>query len=212
MKEVPRLERDSNLPIPTRGCEGEQKARHCGRHRDGVIRWAPWVAGLGSLIWFLVRVIPKPSRAAYPCQKAAAPVASAFVVWLMAVMGAKWALMHRREFARQRNFAAACACSAAIMVCVGLGLRSLPESASHAGPSPHGPMGVGKGIYPGRVVWVHAPDATSWGGWSSSERWWETNHTDLPVVEDMMSEGIRRIAGETTDAAAWASIFESFND
>ena len=30
------------------------------------------VIGTLSLIWFLVRVIPKPSRAAYPCMRAAA--------------------------------------------------------------------------------------------------------------------------------------------
>ena len=51
--------------------------------------WAAWVlplAGLVSLLWFLIRVIPKPSRAAYPCQRAAFPVASAFVVWLTAVV------------------------------------------------------------------------------------------------------------------------------
>ena len=38
--------------------------------------------GIGSLIWFLIRVIPKPSRAMYPCQRAAFPVASGFVIWL----------------------------------------------------------------------------------------------------------------------------------
>jgi hypothetical protein len=29
--------------------------------------------GFGSLLWFLVRVIPKPGRAAYPCMRVAAP-------------------------------------------------------------------------------------------------------------------------------------------
>jgi uncharacterized protein (DUF362 family) len=39
---------------------------------------------IGSLsaIWFLIRVIPKPSRATYPCQRAAFPIASTFVIWL----------------------------------------------------------------------------------------------------------------------------------
>lgn len=138
-------------------------------------------------------------------------MASAFVVWLLAMAGAKWALAHRREFAQQRRFVAACACTAALLACVALALRSLPESTSRADNPPHGPLGVGKGIYPGRVVWVHAPDATSWGGWSSTERWWANNHTDLAVVEDMMSEAIRRLASETTDAAAWGKIFRSFN-
>jgi hypothetical protein len=35
-------------------------------------RWFLACSGLASLIWFLVRVVPKPSRASYPCQRAAA--------------------------------------------------------------------------------------------------------------------------------------------
>ena len=42
------------------------------------------IVGLSALVWFLLRVIPKPSRATYPCQRAAFPIASAFVVWLCA--------------------------------------------------------------------------------------------------------------------------------
>ncbi len=43
--------------------------------------------GIISLVWFLIRVIPKPSRAAYPCQRAAFPIASAFVIWLTGAVG-----------------------------------------------------------------------------------------------------------------------------
>src|SRR4030043_31432 len=46
-----------------------------------------YIMGLASLIWFLVRVIPKPSRANYPCMKAAAPVASTFVAYLLGITG-----------------------------------------------------------------------------------------------------------------------------
>jgi len=34
-----------------------------------ILRWLLPVVGLFSLIWFLIRVIPKPSRATYPCQR-----------------------------------------------------------------------------------------------------------------------------------------------
>jgi hypothetical protein len=104
-----------------------QHSRYCG-YRQEAAKWAFLTAGVGSLMWFLVRVIPKPSRAAYPCQRATAPFAGAFVVWLLAMLGAKWALRRRREFARQRRFAVACACTAAALVCWALALRSLPES------------------------------------------------------------------------------------
>ncbi|MCG8702402.1 MAG: DUF362 domain-containing protein [Bacteroidales bacterium] len=42
--------------------------------------------GVLSLVWFLVRVIPKPSRATYPCQRAAFPIAASFVIWLTTVI------------------------------------------------------------------------------------------------------------------------------
>lgn len=44
------------------------------------------VLGFFALCWFLIRVIPKPSRASYPCQRAAFPLASAFVLWLFATL------------------------------------------------------------------------------------------------------------------------------
>ena len=44
------------------------------------------IIGLSSLIWFLIRVIPKPSRATYPCMKVAAPLASTFVIYLIGLV------------------------------------------------------------------------------------------------------------------------------
>jgi uncharacterized protein (DUF362 family) len=43
--------------------------------------WFP-IMGLGAFLWFLIRVIPKPSRASYPCQRAAFPLATSFIIWL----------------------------------------------------------------------------------------------------------------------------------
>jgi hypothetical protein len=60
-------------------------------------------------------------------------------------------------------------------------------------------------------VWVHAPDATDWAGFDSSEHWWEGKHTDLATVEEMMSQAVRAVAGEETEAAAWDAIFKHFN-
>lgn len=46
-----------------------------------------WGLGITSTMWFLVRVIPKPSRAAYPCMQTAAPLMSAFVLYLLSLAG-----------------------------------------------------------------------------------------------------------------------------
>ena len=45
------------------------------------------ILGIISTIWFLIRVIPKPVRATYPCMRVAAPFMSGFVVYLLSVGG-----------------------------------------------------------------------------------------------------------------------------
>jgi hypothetical protein len=41
-----------------------------------------FLMGIISTIWFLIRVIPKPGRAAYPCMRVAAPFMSGFILYL----------------------------------------------------------------------------------------------------------------------------------
>ncbi len=70
------------------------------RLKAGINRMAEWmrehripprllliVMGIMSTIWFLVRVIPKPSRAYYPCMQVAAPLMSGFIVYLLSLGG-----------------------------------------------------------------------------------------------------------------------------
>jgi hypothetical protein len=174
--------------------------------------WLAWgfsALGLLSLLWFLVRVIPKPSRAAYPCQRAAFPLASSFVVWVSALVGSAFAWRKSRR--RDAQFWKACLWGAAALALATLVVTSMPTVRAWAGNPPHGVLGVAKGIFPGRVVWVHAPEATSWAGYTSSEHWFETNRTDLAVVEEMMSKAVRSVGGGDSDAAAWNAIFKYFN-
>ncbi len=55
------------------------------------------LAGAVALVWFIVRVVPKPSRAGYPCQRAAFPLASSFVLWVMALVTAHFAFSRLRR-------------------------------------------------------------------------------------------------------------------
>ena len=177
-------------------------------------RWAAWLlpaAGLVSLAWFLVRVLPKPSRAAYPCQRMAFPIASGFVAWLVGMVTAVVAFRKARQFSRQHRALLAVAC---IIVAGVTGLHTLfnaPARPAAAAPSPHAPLGVAKGIHPGRVVLVHDPKATTWGGYTDGY-WWQPNHTDQTTVDQMLSIAIRQVAGRETDQAAWDAIFHHFNN
>jgi hypothetical protein len=77
-------------------------------------------------------------------------------------------------------------------------------------PVANAPIGIAKGINPGRVVWVHDPDATDWDG-PGDGHWWQSSHTDHSVVDKMMSRAIQALSGQTSDAAAWDKLFKHFN-
>jgi len=131
-------------------------------------RWPMWgfaVGGLLSLLWFLIRVIPKPSRAMYPCQKVAFPVASTFLVWLAGTVGSITALRKaKRCFVRSRYLLCAVFIAAAVGSVWFAQSLTIEETALADDLVPNAPIGVAKGANPGRVVWVHDPDATDWVG------------------------------------------------
>ena len=123
-----------------------------------------------ALAWFVLRVAPKPSRAAYPCQRVAAPLAGSFLVWLAGIAGASIAFRQARTRMRQARYAAA---GLALVVAVAgiawavLSLRQ-PAQAAPVAYTPHPanqPIGVAKGLKPGRVAWIHDPQVTdNWNG------------------------------------------------
>ena len=105
------------------------------------------LAGLAALLWFLLRVIPKPSRAAYPCQRMAFPLASSFVLWAAALLGSLFAFRKARaQFCRARYLLGGlCAAGGALLAVLwGLSLPGEPASAvdcrvfisSHTRPKP----------------------------------------------------------------------------
>jgi len=177
------------------------------------VRWILAVSGLAALIWFLVRVIPKPSRATYPCQRTALPLASGFVIWLAGLIGSVTVCKKARRLLRQSRLAWACICLVMAAVMGLVSLAHLPERIAQAGQpwGPHGPVGQAKGTHPGRVVWVHDPNATDWEGYESSQHWWQEGCTNLAVVERMVSQAVRGVAGVNSNVGAWDAIFRHFN-
>ena len=179
-------------------------------------RWLVWllpIVGLAALIWFLVRVIPKPSRATYPCQRVAAPLASGFVVWIGGIVGSTLAYRRARRHMQRARYAVAglLLVVSVLTIWLSVSITSMTESQAAFAPSDpaNSPIGVGKGIHPGRVAWVHDPAATSWDGTSGS--WWQDANTDQDVVNLMMSRAVRGLTGEPTDADAWDALFRHFN-
>jgi len=193
-------------------CPGSSKYPG-GKKKHHWARWILPITGLSAFVWFLVRVVPKPSRATYPCQRVAMPLASGFVAWLVGLVVSVMACKKAKQLLKESRVALACLCLVIAGAAGIVSLTNLPERLSNAQGRRelHGPIGEARGIYPGRVVWVWDPDATDWDGYASPEHWYDYDHTNLAVVEKMVSQAIRQLAGESTDAVAWDAIFRYFN-
>jgi hypothetical protein len=179
-------------------------------------RWLRWLfplTGLVALIWFLVRVIPKPSRATYPCQRVAFPLAAGFVTWVIGVIGSMVAFRKAKHYLVRSRYVVGALC---IAVGIGAALMAASGGNEHIAladnPIPNDPIGIARGIHPGRVVWVHDPNATDWDGPGMGDGyWWESGNTNMAVVDQMMSRAIRTLAGENDSTEAWDRIFRYFN-
>ena len=196
---------------------------------DGQRRWwLTWlfpVVGLVSLIWFLVRVVPKPARAAYPCQRVAGSLAGGFMVWIAGMVGSVFAYRRGKQLFLHSRLGKAALCFAIAGVVGIIAIERMPEKISWADPGvpENAPIGVGRGVQPGRVVWVHDPNVTSWtfpgsdsyANWDGETDmgvygyWYE--RTDQTVMDQMVSDAIKGLAGESTEADAWDAIFRHYN-
>ncbi len=199
---------------------------------DSWLRFAVAFSGALAVIWFLVRVIPKPSRASYPCQRAAFPIASGFVIWLCGALSIKLGL---KRLARGR-LAAYCGIMTCLAVAAwtlisltGEGTAANAPKTAEKGDKTHPvkrpadfdfqpatsntPVGVARGIHPGRVVWARDPLATKWAGnWKQkSDQWWLDENTDQARVDVLLAATLTELTGAKTCEDAWRGIFEHYN-
>ncbi|MGD1063024.1 MAG: DUF362 domain-containing protein [Terracidiphilus sp.] len=70
------------------------------------------------------------------------------------------------------------------------------------------PLGVPRGVAPGRVTWAHNPAAVTWDGTGS---WWTDDHNNQSVIDSMVSRSICGLTNKKSDDHAWSAIFQHFN-
>jgi hypothetical protein len=196
------------------------------RHLQMMFRWSPetsgsaritfFMLGILSTMWFLIRVIPKPSRATYPCMRAAAPVMSAFVIYLISISSSIFAFRRFKiHFGKARYLAAFGFLTVAVVMIFISG--SVNNMHSHAARlvgekifTANDPIGVARGIHPGRVVWVWDRFATDSTCTNTSGNYWYQN-TNAAQVDSMLNHGLMDMTGETSASVAWDAIFRYFN-
>ena len=177
------------------------------------------VMGLGSLIWFLIRVIPKPSRVTYPCMKAAAPLASSFLAYIIGLGTFTLFMKKVREGIKKSKYLLA---FFFLFIGLAVGIISLynytQNKQVNAEPlqglqENNDPIGEGVGIAPGRVAWIHYPDAINENCPNSDGDYWYMNkNTNQNAVNGMLSHGLQILTNTTSDANAWDALFKYFNN
>lgn len=172
------------------------------------------LTGIASTIWFLVRVIPKPLRATYPCMRVAAPIMSGFVIWLLSLAGSVAAFRKakfnfiRKNYLYGAMFLVVAFAGFLFVISRQNGIASSKSNADWV-IVPNQPVGTARGIFPGRVVWVHDPAVATWDG--KTGNWWDENVVSQPEADKMLKESLTSLTGEKAEKKAWKDLFRYFN-
>lgn len=185
------------------------------------------ILGILATLWILIRVIPKPSRLSYPCMKVAMPFATTFLTFIGGLIISFFSLKKLRENLKSNNFKflfsgflSICLIAGFLMInasSVNEAYANFPKITQPA----NAPMGEAKGIFPGRVVWIHNPDATNenctmlpnFDGTAdeNDDGWFLNKNNDQDVIDDMLNKAVREITGELEISSAWDKIFKFYN-
>ena len=175
------------------------------------------IISIVATIWFLIRVIPKPVRATYPCMKAAAPFMSGLVIYLVSIWGGGVAFINFKRNWIQSNYRIAMffliIAVAGIFLLIGYNSKesfSIYKNSVLLTDMVNNPEGNAVGYYPGRVVWVYNPDATNENCKNVTNDYWFQN-TDKGVVEKMMDDAILNLTEAKDIKEGWDKIFRNFN-
>jgi hypothetical protein len=171
------------------------------------------VAGVIAILWFLIRVVPKPQRAQYPCQQVALSISLGYIAfWGVLFTGLViWMRHAKTRFTKTvptllAGFVVVFTITGAVFA---TNYFQAPQPAATAwDPIPKQPMGNGTGYNPGRVVWMWNPNATEK---NLTGYWWEEQNNNQAVIDQMISQGIQHLAGVGNDTLAWNALFTYFN-
>ena len=171
------------------------------------------IAGIAAIIWFLVRVVPKPSRINYPCQQVSLTTAIGYIAFWGITFQAL-ALWMRKAKKRTAKFAPVFLVFFVLMFSISGAVIANTYSVKTQEPtiwypSAKDPIGTPQGLKPGRVAWVWNPNATSK---FLKGYWWNEENSDLDVIKNMYSIGLQGLTDETSDYEAWDALFKYFNN
>jgi len=151
--------------------------------------------------------------------KAAFPIMSGFIVWLLSVSGSLTAFKVAKKSLKARNYALG---GMFTIVALGLGIFAFVQHQKKAEAAglyvnndtflPNEPVGEPHGIHPGRVVWVHNAAATNENCPNNeSSPYYAPENNNQAVIDNMTDSAILKLTGEKSVSKAWVAIFKNFN-
>jgi hypothetical protein len=180
------------------------------------------VMGVVSTIWFMVRVIPKPSRASYPCMRVAAPMMSGFVIYLLSIGGVTLAFRKARASFMKRSYLLTGILLLSMSFFLVLSITNTVNflnaaDTDYSGPEDgtNQPFGTPTGIKPGRVVWAWDPQATNENcinTFESKDYYFKPENTNSEVVKRMFRASLMELTGEISVKTSWDALFKHLNN
>ena len=177
------------------------------------------VAGIIAIVWFAIRVLPRPDRLRYPCQQIGISVALGYIAFWSIVWSA---IFHGMAFwfkqVRFKTSVVAPVILISFVMVFSVTSNVFAENyivqnndingVTFWEPIPNEPIGTPYGYKPGRVVWGWNPNATEN---QLSGRWWENENNDQTVIDELFSSCIKQLGDEDVDFSAWDNLFRYFN-
>jgi len=167
--------------------------------------------GVTCTIWFLIRVIPKPQRATYPCMRLAAPFMSSLVIYLLSLLGTAAVYKQAKKYYKLSRYLMAGVFLIGVLFFFGVFLtqNSSPALANEIVVEVNTPVGVARGIFPGKVSWVFNPGVAKFDG--TTGYWWDDSNTIQSETDKMIKGAVLDVTGENDESKAWDALFTSFN-
>jgi len=171
------------------------------------------VVSILATIWFLIRVIPKPSRATYPCMQVTAPIMSGFVIWILSLTAAAFAFKNAKNKILEARYIAA-----GLFLIFGIGATSVFMARSSKETKaenldiwykPNIPLGEAKGMFPGRVIWGHNTQIASWD--MKTGFWWEDRFNNQIETDKLLSQTLLSLTNTKSEKKSWEALFRFFN-
>jgi len=82
--------------------EYKSLTRFFKKQKKGTILYV--IIGFIAVSWFLIRVIPKPQRAMYPCQRILFPFISSFVIWILGIFSSLYIFKNSQRAFRHNKW------------------------------------------------------------------------------------------------------------